>query len=553
MNGRLSVRHRCVALLRLRRTVLVVTGVAVVAASGGFAHRAAASSAPSRYYTTSLSAASAPSGSTLSETLTLTNKSVIPIGSALVAIPAGYAVSVASVTGPPTSWLVPHRDWLASVGSGTLSLTAKTILGSLIYGESVKVTLNVTVPCVAPANTVWATQASGSIPFLPASGFSPLPGTTDPSIAATGSCSFAFDPISTQAAGTAVNVAIHTLDGAGNPSTAFNGPATLNGTFSSTHGMPTYSALSFSNGSATGSATDFTAETGQTLTATAGSISGPSNAFDVNPGPAYALKFGQQPPTTPTKVNTVLSPGITVGVFDQWGNQETVPGVNQVPVTLAFAHDAYGGAHLGGTTTQTSAAGIATFGDLTVDHGGSGFTLGASSSGLQPDTSAPFDVFDAICNGSCSASNADNSTSVSTSGTVNLQFSPTGASFNCGTLSTAIGSIITMDPGPGYTVSNPLRLNFSFPTASINATFCKSSDGITWNVVPNCRKLRNDGDNDDDDHYVTGDLPCIENRDYVVQPVYGYDKHHNKVVTTPGSGLKFTLVMTSDDPFGGLH
>ena len=82
MNGRLSVRHRCVALLRLRRTVLVVTGVAVVAASGGFAHRAAASSAPSRYYTTSLSAASAPSGSTLSETLTLTNKSVIPIGSA---------------------------------------------------------------------------------------------------------------------------------------------------------------------------------------------------------------------------------------------------------------------------------------------------------------------------------------------------------------------------------------------------------------------------------------------------------------------------------------
>jgi hypothetical protein len=541
----------------MRHAVLIAIGVAVVAASGGFAHRAAAAPSP-RYYSTTLSTGTAPAGATLTETLTLTNKSVVPLGSELVTVPSGYAASVVSVTGPPTSWLVPHRDWHASVSSGTLTLTAANILGSLIYGESVKVVLSVTVPCVAPASTVWATQASGSIPFLPLSGFVPLPGTTDPSITATGNCSFAFDTIpSPQIAGAPISVGLHTLDGAGHTSTAFNGAATLSGTFSSTGGAPGYSPLSFTNGSASGSATDYTKETGRTLAATAGAITGTSNAFDVNPGPAYALKFVQQPPVPPAKVQkgVAISPAVTVGVFDQWGNQETVPGLNQATVVLGIGTDPFGGTTLGGGTPgQLSVNGVATFASLTLNHGGSGFTLTASSAGLAGDTSTPFNVYDAVCNGAgCSASNADGSTSVNTSGNVDIQLSPSGEQFGCGGTVTAIGSIITIQPGAGYTPAHPLRLSFSYPTASITATFCKSPDGTTWKIVPNCRKLRYDGDNDYDDNYYAADLPCIENRDYVVQPVYGYDSHHKKVLLHAGTGLKFTLVMTSDDPFGGLH
>jgi len=198
---------------------------------------------------------------------------------------------------------------------------------------------------------------------------------------------------------------------------------------------------------------------------------------------------------------------------------------------------------------------VATFADITLNHGGDGFTLSASSSGLQGDTSLPFDVYDAICTGgNCTAANPDGSTSVTTSGDVTLQLSPPARTFYCGTTSTSIGSLVMIDPGSGYTAGNPLRLAMSFPTASISATFCISkTGGVSYTIVPNCRKLRNDGDDDYDDHCVDADLPCLENRTYVVQPVYGYDRHHNKIVVTPGSGLKFTLVMTSTDPFGGRH
>jgi hypothetical protein len=531
---------------------LVLVSLVVIAVFGGIAQRAGAAPPP-RPYTPALSTASAAAGSTVSETLTLTNKSLVPLGSAKIAIPSGYTAVVGTVTGPPVLPFLqtPRKNWSATNVSGVIQLSASNVLNSLLYNETVRVTLSVRVPCVAPLNKTWVTQASGSIPFLPLSGFA---STGDPSISATGSCSFRFDPISTQAAGTAIAAHVQTLDGNGVPTGAFGGSAALSGTFSSTHGAPTItSPLSFSNGVANGSATTFTAETGRTLTATdaVDGIAGTSNAFDVNPGPAFSLKFDTEPPAPPaeTAVNTAIAPAMTVDVFDQWGNAESVPGLNQVPVTLSIVTDPYGGTTLGGTTTQTSVAGVATFGDIQLNHGGNGFTVLAASGGLGTDTSTGFNIFDAICTGTCTATNPDGNTTVTASGNgTTIQMGPTGAAFNCGTTFAAIGSIVTINPAPGFTALNPLSVTLQFspsvaPTSTALKDFhlCITKDGTNYSQVPECRKLQNNGDNDADDVYQDSDLPCIFQKSRLTSP------------SNLNNYLQLILLMTSTDPGAGLH
>ena len=49
-----------------------------------------------------------------------------------------------------------------------------------------------------------------------------------------------------------------------------------------------------------------------------------------------------------------------------------------------------GGGTLGGALTVTADGGVATFGGLTVDHGASGYTLQASSSGLTGTVTSSF-------------------------------------------------------------------------------------------------------------------------------------------------------------------
>lgn len=51
-------------------------------------------------------------------------------------------------------------------------------------------------------------------------------------------------------------------------------------------------------------------------------------------------------------------------------------------------------ATLSGTLTQSAVNGVATFPDLKINNTGSGFRLGATSSGLSGDVSNPFDIGD---------------------------------------------------------------------------------------------------------------------------------------------------------------
>ena len=111
---------------------------------------------------------------------------------------------------------------------------------------------------------------------------------------------------------------------------------------------------------------------------------------------------GPGPSPTPTKVaftaepiNTAvgaaITPAVKVTVQDASGNPVTS---STAPITIAIGNNP-GGATLGGTTTQNSATGVATFSDLTLDNSGAAYTLSASSSGLTSATSGAFNVFGA--------------------------------------------------------------------------------------------------------------------------------------------------------------
>jgi hypothetical protein len=111
-----------------------------------------------------------------------------------------------------------------------------------------------------------------------------------------------------------------------------------------------------------------------------------SDPFDVTPGDPASLKFDQQP--TDTAAGAVITPSVTVDVLDGNGNLVTDQSVD-VTVVLSGGDPNAG---LGGTPTQSSVNGVATFDDLTVDKVGTGYLLKASSGILNGDTSAPFDV-----------------------------------------------------------------------------------------------------------------------------------------------------------------
>jgi len=145
------------------------------------------------------------------------------------------------------------------------------------------------------------------------------------------------------------------------------------------NGIATFSNLSVS-----------TAGTGLTLSATSPRLS-PANStsFTISaPGIGTAsspinLAFLQQPTNALTQAT--ISPAVQVAIQDAGGNTLTTA---TNPVTIALV----GGTGLGGTLTVTPQNGIATFSNLTVGTAGSGYTLSATSPGLNSATSTSFTI-----------------------------------------------------------------------------------------------------------------------------------------------------------------
>ena len=214
----------------------------------------------------------------------------------------------------------------------------------------------------------------------------------DVTAAAASKLVFTTQPASTGAGATlAPAVQVTARDSVGNTVSGFAGTvsltitsgtgtagATLSGTASvvASGGVAVFSDLSIA-----------TAGTGYALSATAPGLSGATSApFTIAPGAATHLAFTGQP--TPVTAGVAIAPAVTVAALDALGN--TAPGyVGTVVLTLGVNPV---GATLSGTTSVAASNGIASFGTLSLDKSGAGYTLSASSGALTGVTSAPFDV-----------------------------------------------------------------------------------------------------------------------------------------------------------------
>ncbi len=130
------------------------------------------------------------------------------------------------------------------------------------------------------------------------------------------------------------------------------------------------------------------------LTATAPAIGviGNQVTFRATGTPAAAsqLIFTTQP--SPVVLGNSITPAAVVTAQDAFGNTATAFTGN---VTVAIGTDAslFKNAVLGGTTSVTAASGVATFGDLTIDQLGLGYTLVVTSVAVPTGaTSNPFNV-----------------------------------------------------------------------------------------------------------------------------------------------------------------
>jgi hypothetical protein len=124
------------------------------------------------------------------------------------------------------------------------------------------------------------------------------------------------------------------------------------------------------------------------FTNSAGSATSAAASLTVSPAAADHLLFLQGP--TDTAAGQAIGPAVVVAVVDRFGN--VVTSDNTDTVTLSLGANP-GGGTLSGTLTVTVVNGVATFGDLSIDLPGAGYTLHATVGGSLPDIdSDPFNV-----------------------------------------------------------------------------------------------------------------------------------------------------------------
>ena len=159
------------------------------------------------------------------------------------------------------------------------------------------------------------------------------------------------------------------------------GGGTLSGTTpkNSSNGLATFSNLSIDK---TG--------VGYTLRATSGSLTAAiSSGFDITPAAADHLAFIVQPSST--LGGQTITPAVVVEVRDQFDNRVT-GATTQITVDIGTNPGTPTPGTLAGTVVVNAVSGQATFGDLSIDNVGVGYTLTASAASLTGATSDPFDI-----------------------------------------------------------------------------------------------------------------------------------------------------------------
>src|SRR5207247_2590516 len=108
----------------------------------------------------------------------------------------------------------------------------------------------------------------------------------------------------------------------------------------------------------------------------------------VGPAVASNVTFVVQPPAS-TTAGATLTPAVQVEIRDQFNNRVT-NATNGV--TLAIGTNPSGATLTGGTPAVAAVNGVATFGGLSIDKAGTGYTLVASSTGLSSQTSSALNI-----------------------------------------------------------------------------------------------------------------------------------------------------------------
>ena len=185
---------------------------------------------------------------------------------------------------------------------------------------------------------------------------------------------------STQTAGQAFTVTITAQDEFGTTDSSYSGPHPV--TFTTSAGAspdgtsPTLPAsqtnLTFSNGVATASVTLVKAEAGRTITASSGTLSGTSNAINVNPGTPARLAWAS--PTAGSTSAVISSPCLFTCTASMLGNQGTFTAA--VAVTDSYGNTA---ANVGTGHQVTVSTTGGTISPTTLTIAGSGLAISTSS------------------------------------------------------------------------------------------------------------------------------------------------------------------------------
>ncbi|HYI00011.1 S8 family serine peptidase, partial [Hyalangium sp.] len=186
-------------------------------------------------------------------------------------------------------------------------------------------------------------------------------------------------------AGSTATFTVTALDAVGQTATSYAGSAS----FTSSDAQAVLPApATFTAGVASDVAISFRTLGTQSVTATDTAnpaITG-SGSTTVSAGPAASLAFTVQPSDAAAGIS--IAPAVKVGLVDQFGNAVTT-GANSV--TLALGNNP-GNGTLGGSTTATMTAGVATFSNLSLNKTGIGYTLVTTSTGLTDATSSAFKI-----------------------------------------------------------------------------------------------------------------------------------------------------------------
>jgi len=371
-----------------------------------------------------------PSGGTLSGTLTQSAVSgVATFGDLSInAAGSGYTLTttasgVAGATSAPFTissgtparlvfTVQPTTTTAGSVITSDVQVTVRDSLGNTVTSATTLITLAIgTNPSGATlSGTVSRSAANGVATFSDLAIAQASSGYTLVATASglAGGTSAAFDvtpgtatnlavsvqPTATQA-GASVTPALEVLarDAFGNTATSFTGNVTLaitvgtgapGAVLSGTTTRPALAGVAlFSDLSVD------KAGTGYTLSITASGLAGATSAaFAIVPAPASRLAFGVQPSNT--VAGRAIAPAVKVTARDAFGNTDTIfTGSITVAITSGTGAS---GAVLSGTTTVSAVKGVATFGTLSIDKAGTGYTLTTTAAGLVAATSSAFNI-----------------------------------------------------------------------------------------------------------------------------------------------------------------